>query len=152
MIVRDLLTAQWRQKGLEMKPKLSLVQYMPPMPPREAIKTKEVGWTPAIVVLLMGQIFLELYDNPEYTPLFTGVNNETATYGSVQMDQTILVLAAVAAFRKVSDREITHRDHIKISKGLTEWARYNNMARSQRKAAATEAALADQSAHDDDAV
>jgi hypothetical protein len=135
-----------------MKPKLSLVKYMPPMPPREAIGIKEVGWTPAVVVLLMGGIFLELYDNPDYYPLFVGMNNETATYGSVQMDQTILVLAAVAAFRKVNDREITHKDHIKISKGLTAWANYNKMSRSQRKAAATEAALADQSAHDDDAV
>ena len=125
-----------------MSAKLSLVAYVPPMPDPASVVPHEPELTPAVVGMLFGNIFLGMYQSPDYAPYFASVNNETAVRGIVAMDQALLVEVAIAKFREKNSRSIVEKDYAKVSKGLNVWMKAAEMSRTVRRSVAKEAALA----------
>ena len=121
-------------------PKLSLVGFVPPR--LEVIETKEPELSPGVVKLLFGDTFKAMYLSEQHGPLFDGVDNATAAYGMVSIDQAFLVQEAVRLFREKNARPIAGKDFAKISKGLNQWLKDNHASRRERQAIAKQAALA----------
>jgi hypothetical protein len=121
-----------------MATKLSLIGYTPPMP--EAVETKKPEWTPAVVKLMFGAIFKDLYGSDK--ELFEGVNIETAAYGNPAYDHAFLVEKAVEVYREKSGELIPKKDYARIGRGLNQWMKDNNMSRFQRRMLARQAAIA----------
>jgi hypothetical protein len=123
--------------------KLSLVGYTPPLP--EVIEAKEPALTPAVVVVLFGDIFKRLYLSKDHRPKFESVDNETSVRGNVSFDQAKLVELAVVEFNGLAEgrgRQVPEGDHAKVSRGLNLWLKEGHAARSDRRRVAKEAALA----------
>ena len=121
-------------------PKLSLVGFVPPR--NLEIETKEPELTPAVVKLLFGDTFKAMYFSETHAALFDSVDNATAVYGMVSIDQALLVQEAVKIFREKNDRPVAEKDYARISKGLNQWLKDNHASRRERQAIAKSAALA----------